>query len=44
VAAHNRLARTITLLLARSSRESVYRPPCGWWPGPTMGAAQPAGP
>jgi hypothetical protein len=44
VAAHNRLARTITLLLARSSRESVCGPPCGRWPGSTMGPAQPAGP
>jgi hypothetical protein len=45
VAAHNRPSRTITLLLARSSsRLSVCGPPCGWWPGPTMGAAQPAGP
>jgi hypothetical protein len=29
VAAHNRLARTIALLLAYSSRESFCRPPCG---------------
>jgi hypothetical protein len=44
VAAHNRLSRTITLLLARSLRLSVCGPPCGCWPGPTMGPAQPAGP
>src|SRR4029453_10507967 len=46
VAAHNHPSRTITLLLlaCSSSRLSVCGPPCGWWPGPTMGPAQPAGP